>query len=180
MVEICLFFSNSPKRQLELENNIKSIEGATAKKLVSLCKTRWVARIDALEVFFDLFPVVITTLEVISEGSTSGWNAESCRSADYFLTKFQFVIAFVVAKQCLGYIKGLTISLQKRAKDICQACNEVSSIVTALTEVRANIDVKHREWFDIAVALCQKVNASAPELPRRCSHQTSRSNTPAW
>ena len=52
MVEICLFFSNSPKRQLELENNIKSIEGATAKKLVSLYKIRWVARIDALEVFF--------------------------------------------------------------------------------------------------------------------------------
>ena len=77
------FFSNSPKRHLELENNIKSIEGATAKKLVSLCIPRWVARIDALEVFFGLFPVVIMALEFISEGSTSGWNAESCRSADY-------------------------------------------------------------------------------------------------
>ena len=84
LVEICLSFPYSPKHQLELENNIKSIEGATAEKLVSLCKTRWVARIDALEVFFDLFPVVITTLEVISEGSTSGWNAESCRSADWY------------------------------------------------------------------------------------------------
>ena len=30
----------------------------------------------------------------------------------------------------------------------------------------------------MAVALCQKVNASAPELPRCCSCQTSRSNTP--
>ena len=95
------FFSNSPKRQLELEKYIKSIEGATAKKLVSLCKTRWVARIDAFEVFFDLFPAVIKTLEVISEGSASGWNAESCRSAENLMictTKFQFIIAFVVAK----------------------------------------------------------------------------------
>ena len=52
MVEICLFFSNSPKRQLELEKHINSLDCISAKKLLSLCKTRWVARIDALEVFF--------------------------------------------------------------------------------------------------------------------------------
>ena len=69
-----------------------------------------------------------------------GWNAESCRS---------------VTKQCLQYIKGLTISLQKRAKDICQAYNEVSSIVATLSEVRLTIDLKHKEWFDAAVALGQ-------------------------
>ena len=57
MVEICLFFSNSPKRQLELEKQIKELESdCTATKLVSLCKTRWVARIDALEVFFSIIP----------------------------------------------------------------------------------------------------------------------------
>ena len=37
MVEICLFFSNSPKRQLELEKH------APSRKLVDMCKTRWVA-----------------------------------------------------------------------------------------------------------------------------------------
>ena len=82
MVEICLFFSNSPKRQLELEKNIQSIEGATEKKLVNLCKTRWVARIDALEVFFNLFPAVVKTFEVISEGGATGWNPDSRRSAE--------------------------------------------------------------------------------------------------
>ena len=74
MVELS-FFSNSPKCQLELEKHINSIEGATAKKLVSLYKIRWVACIDALDVFFDLYPAIIKTLEVIREGSTSGWNA---------------------------------------------------------------------------------------------------------
>ena len=72
------------------------------------------------------------------------------------LTKFQFLIAFVVAKECLGYIKGLTIALQKRAQDICHAYSEVSSISSALQELHANIDTKHNEWFDIAVALGQK------------------------
>ena len=181
MVEICLFFSNSPKRQLELEKNIQSIQGATANKLVNLCKTRWVARIDALEVFFSLFPAVVRTLEVISEGGDTGWNQDSRRSADSLLiciTKFQFLIAFVVTKQCLEYIKGLTVSLQKRAKDICQAYSEVNTIVTALNEVRSDIDVKHKVWHDMAITLGEKVDAPEPQLPRRCGHQTARNNTP--
>lgn len=181
MVEICLFFSNSPKRQLELEKNIQSTESATAKKLVNLCKTRWVARIDALEVFHNLFPVVVKTLEIISEGGTTGWNQESRRMAGNLLvciTKFQFIIAFVVTRQCLEYIRGLTVSLQKRAKDICQAYSEVSGIVRALTEVRTNIDVKHKVWHDMAVALGEEVAASEPQLPRCCGRQTARNNTP--
>ena len=62
------------------------------------------------------------------------------------ITKFQF-IAFMMMRQCLAYIKGLTTSLQKRAKDICQAYGEVSNIVTTLSEVQATIDVKHKEWL---------------------------------
>ena len=114
IVKICLF-SNSPKHQLELEN-IQSIQSATASKLVNLYKTRWVARIHNLEVFFSLFPAVVRTLEVISEGGDTGWNQVSRRSADSLLiciTKYQSLIAFVVTKQCLEYIKGLSVSLQE-------------------------------------------------------------------
>ena len=165
MLEVCLFFSNSPKRQLELERNIQSIGDATAKKLVNLCKTRWVARIDALDVFYDLFPSVLKTFEVISEGTD--WNQESRRSAENLLTcitKFEFLLAFVVTKQCLGYIKGLTVSLQKRAKDICKAYSEVSSVIRALSEVRSDIDVKHKVWHDMALALGEKVSAASSVL----------------
>ena len=116
MVKICLFFSNSPKRELELETNIQAMNSGKATKLVSLCKTLWVARIDALEVFLDLYPTVVHTLEVISSGSAGGWNSDSCSSANSLLTcitQFQFVISFIVTSKCLGYIKGLTISLQR-------------------------------------------------------------------
>ena len=44
--------------------------------------------------------------------------------------------------------------------------------------VRENIDSYHKKWFDAAVALGQKVNASDPQLPRRCVRQTARSNVP--
>ena len=51
--QICLFFMFSPKRQQELTQNIEqlSVGEATHKKLVSIYKTHWVARIEAFEVF---------------------------------------------------------------------------------------------------------------------------------
>ena len=113
MVELCLFFSNFPKHQLELEKHLQSIQSTNAKKLVRLCKTRGIAHIDALEVFFDLYPAVVKRLEVISEGGITGWNTESAESVMLSITKFQFLIAYVVTKQCLQYTIGLTISLQK-------------------------------------------------------------------
>ena len=181
MVEICLFFSNSPKRQSELEKQITLVDSSRAQKLVSLCKTRWVARVNALEVFFDLFPAVVETFSIISSGSSSGWNSESCRAAESLLiciTRYQFIISFVVAKECLQYTKGLTVSLQKRANDICQAYSDVKTVIATLQDVRKNMVSKHRTWHETAITLGEKVNASQPQLPRRCSVQTSRSNTP--
>ena len=110
-----LFFSNSYKCQLELEKHISSLEDTTAKKLVSLYKTQWVARIDALDVFFDLFPAVIKTLEVISEGSTSGWNAEACKSAENLVICKNFCVHgcihkgayHITSKESQRYLPGL-------------------------------------------------------------------------
>lgn len=47
-----------------------------------------------------------------------------------------------------------------------------------MSEVRATIDIKQKEWFDTAISLGQKVNAPPPQLLRRCSTQTARCNTP--
>ena len=82
--EICLFFTYSPKRQQELQGHIENLPvGTTGKiKLVNLCKTQWVARIEALEVFRDMLPALVSTLEVIS--TAHGWSAESSKKAsDY-------------------------------------------------------------------------------------------------
>ena len=183
LVEICLFYANSPKRQHELELQVQAMENnsSTRGRLVSMCKTRWVARIDALEVFNDLFSAVVNTFETIGEGQSSGWNSDSARVATALLstiTQFKFIFAFVVALKGLGYLKGLTKSLQKRAKDICNAYSEVVNVQKALQNVRDSIDTNHKAWFDAALALGQKVNATAPQLPRRCSRQTARNNVP--
>ncbi len=54
----------------------------------------------------------------------------------------------------------------------------MKTVVAVLKGVRHNIDSRHKSWHDAAVTLGRKVNAPDPQLPRRCSVQTSRSNTP--
>ena len=97
--EICLFFNYSPKRQQELQEHIENLPvGTTGKsKLVNLCNTRLAARIEALEVFRDMLPVLVRTLEVIS--TAHGCSTESYKKASALLisiTQFQFLMSLEV------------------------------------------------------------------------------------
>ena len=78
MKQLSIFFEYSPKRALLLSDEIAELAAESKKtKLVSLCKTRWVARHDALNTFSDLFPLVIATLKAMAENEGGGWSADS-------------------------------------------------------------------------------------------------------
>ena len=133
--EICLLFNNSPKRQQGLQEHIKNLPvGTTVKtKLVNLCKTQWVARIEAFEVFRDML-LAVSTLEVIS--TAHGWSADFSKKASALLisiTQFQFLMYFEGTWAGFGFNKGLTISLQGQSKDIRCAYNEVVTVKEALS-----------------------------------------------
>ena len=71
------FFLNSPKRQLALETWIDSVlDGEKCKKLKEMCKTRWVERHEAFEVFSDLILPTVSCLEAIVNSSATEWNRE--------------------------------------------------------------------------------------------------------
>ena len=57
------------------------------------------------------------------------------------------------------------------SENICEAYAEVSTALAALQDVRKTINAKHKIWHDAAVNLGRKVNASEPQLPRRCAIQ---------
>ena len=178
--ELCLFFNLSPKRQSLLEDEIKAMENVSHTKLVNLCKTRWVARIDAYEAFAELMTALVTTLQTIS--SSPGWNTESSRKATSLIaavTNFTFIHAFVVTRHCLAYIKGLTKSLQSKTQDVVKAYKEVNSIIATLEDTRNSIDAKHVVWFQEAEQLGASISAPAAALPRVCGRQRHRPNMPA-
>ena len=66
--QVVLFFEWGPSKQQKLEENIEKLTTGTKRtKLKQLCRTRWVERHDAFEVFIDLLPAIVETLEDYSQ-----------------------------------------------------------------------------------------------------------------
>ena len=78
MKELALFFNNSPKRQMALEECFRK---ALSAKLIDLCRTGWAEGIDSLEVLFELLEAVVKALETIRSNDGGSWNMESMAQA---------------------------------------------------------------------------------------------------
>ena len=180
--KVAFFFENSPKRQETLESKIKATEQPNRRqKLLDLCKTRWIQRHEALEIFYQLFEVVVEVLQDMKI-SQSHWNRDTVADADAFLTaitKFEFLLALVVTWKGLSLVKGLRISLQSSSLDICKAYKSVTCTVRAVQMVRDEVDKYSHQWLDLAVEKSDAVGAEGPCIPRRCGRQRNRSNVPA-
>ena len=87
-------------------------------------------------------------------------------------------MAFVVCKSCLSYVLHISRSLQKKVKDICDAYSEVNTVIGALKEVRENVNDRTERWFKEAQDMGKPHDGPLPSLPRSCSRQTQRDNTP--
>ena len=115
------FFNFSPKR---FELLVKTIEemlpGANHKRLINVCKTRWVARIDGLDVFIEVFTAIVRCFEIIKANVDGTWNSESVKKAFYLFhatVSFSFIAPLVVVSRCLQVTCPLTVQLQDSALD---------------------------------------------------------------
>ena len=134
------FFDNSPKHQLALEKWITEVlpDSEKRRKLKSVCKTRWVERHEAFEVFFDLFLPLVCCLEEIKDANCNEWNQDTRTDAQsHFLalTRFPFIFALTVTKEVLGYTKALSVKLQARYVDVVKAFTEISMVKRTLRSV---------------------------------------------
>ena len=136
---------------------------------------------QCFDAFFELLQALFVTLQVFHP-DRGGRNTESSRQTFALLHAIQqyaFTHAFVVARHGLGYIKGITTSLQSRICDVVCAYGEVATVIKTVEEVHRNFDTHHKKWFDEAKALCTVVDAADPALPRICGCQQHRSNISA-
>ena len=145
------FFDGSPKRQQVLEKSIKEYcPTSSHRTLIDICRTRWVERIDCISRFEEMLPAVIQTWKEMEfneddiYNSNTSSDAESLRSC---CTKFSFVLALVVARECYR-MRGATLKLQSRShNDIIKGYSIVKDVVATLKEVRRNIEEYHHLWF---------------------------------
>ena len=147
------------------------------RKLVDLCKTRWVA----LVTFSSLYPAVVSNLEAISHNDGGGWNASSSTAAASLLncvTQFKFIVAFTTVSKVMSHIQALSVALQERAIDIVKAYSLVSRVMDRLKELRQKVDDTHLQWWKDVEAMARELDV--PEcMPRQCSRQVHRNQAPA-
>lgn len=180
--KILRFFSNSPKRQLALEDWLdKVLPDENRKKLKELCRTRWVERHEAFEVFSDLFLPTYCCLEAMAYSSASDWNRDTRSDAQSLLlamSQFSFIVALVCSHKVLAYTKGLSVKLQGRYMDVVRAHQDIQSVKTVITRVRSRVDSFHSQVYQEALTLSQRVDVEE-SAPRRAGRQQHRSNAPS-
>ena len=76
---VYVFFAAHPKRQTALEKAIAETKPKSSiTKLKDLCRTRWIQRIDALQVFQSLHVSVVSCMEGICSDGPRLWLSDSC------------------------------------------------------------------------------------------------------
>ena len=179
---VSVFFGAHPKRQRALEKAITDNQpDSTVSKLKDLCRTRWIQRIDALNIFQHLYPSIVACMESICSDGSGLWSSDSltdARSLQLAITTTDFICALVITNSCLKYLQALTSNLQAEAKDIIEAVKEINSVKAALQNARDKIDTYHCQCFDTVKEICNGIGMEA-SLPRRCGRQIYRSNVPA-
>ena len=104
------------KRQRALKKAISDCQpSSTARKLKDMHRTRWVQRIDVIEIFKPLHQSIVGCMENICNEDPGLWSADSitdARGLQLAITSTDFLCALVITNFCLKYIQALTTNLQ--------------------------------------------------------------------
>ncbi|KAG1714421.1 repressor of the inhibitor of the protein kinase [Nymphon striatum] len=192
--ETYLFFNASHKRQGFLERVIDIVvardrqlpEGrkhSKQHKLKGLCKTRWVARFEAIDNSIYLSSSVQTACDIIinphlyvddetlSELIKEAWNwdADTKTRAQGILANlgnFEFLVCLVTLRNVLQPLREITARLQKRDLDIRSAYTSLTEVYEDIEALRADIDDRFRLRYEDEVLVMAKELGVDEKVPR--------------
>ena len=177
--EISDFFNNSVPRTQYLTHVLKrDLPDASRQKLIDVCRTRWVERLDGFDIFVEYYAAIVTTLEEMKIKLVESFNDETVKQATqfyYLASSFEFIVVLVIVKSILGHTRPLTKILQGREMDLLRATSEASELKCILDEQRCQIDSHYDSWYRQIVNLAASVGTS-PSKPRTASVQRHREN----
>jgi len=167
----------------------KDFPDAKKTTLKNMCKTRWVERHEAYEVFFALFSSMMRALEVMANerlfagqygDAAWSWDTDSKNKASGLanaISSFSFIITLLKAMKYFSVLKPLSVKLQKRDLDVYEAHNNSNNVTDDLQVIRDNIKDIWTKWFDLVVTTAANVGV-VPSTPRRTNQQQHRDNVP--
>ena len=158
-----------------MEESIEKLTTGTKRtKLKQLCRTRWVERHDPFEIFIDLLPAIVETLEDYSQlPSTRKPGMPSANDLLIQFSKFDFLVTRVAVHKCLSYMKGLSKALQDSGLEIGKALDHISVVSDSLKNCRSDIDSFHSQLHEKACKLAEQYDVEV-KVPRICKRQTMR------
>ena len=148
------FFDASPKRFALLTTQIKDLlPNAYHYHLIHVCHTRWITRIDGLDVFAEIFVATVHCLDLIQSNVDRLWNTDSVRNTSglfHATTSFQFIVSLMVVCRCLEATRALTKHLQSSTFDVVAANKQVTLLYISLRRLRKEKEICHSEWYEEA------------------------------
>ena len=175
------FFNDSPKRTLVLKDKINEIvPTASRQKLLNVCRTRWIARIDGLKIFRNCYAAILAALDAINKDKASN-DADVCQRAGGMrkaVKKFEFIVCLALVERCLKCTKPLTCQLQSPSLDAAKAREKVPLLYLTIEDLRTDIDATHDSFYQMALDLAKESNIN-PDKKRTAEHQMHRANVPA-
>jgi hypothetical protein len=145
--EISYFFNFSEKRQQMLDKAITDLDLDTQKtKLLDICKTRWLQRIEGLDRFYDLFIPLFNCFERMSLNVDGNCNDKTRTGGAHFynlMGNFRFIVSLIVTKNLLDRCEPATRALQSSSMDILAAVETISSLSSVAQDLRDNVDEIH-------------------------------------
>ena len=132
--KVTTFLKKSNKKRIVLKKAFQ-ISGKKDVVLQSLCETRWVERITALERFSTNYVVIVRTLMAIGlwEDRNAKTKSQTLLKA---ITNSNFIMALFVCMATTDRFDTLSKNLQTVNKSLHDAMQEVQVAIDALEEIR--------------------------------------------
>lgn len=180
---VTYFFAYSETREKLLTEMVKKYRpDVTKKKLIDVCRTRWVSRVVGLENFEEFYVPLVLTFEIMFNSLPCGpYNSETrskASSLHTLITSFKFIATLVIVRNILSMTLPVTKLLQAESNDIVKGLHLVSSLRDLIACIREDIDSYHAKWYEEALKLANEVQVYEVK-PRTCLKQKHRSNVPA-
>ncbi|KAM7398540.1 hypothetical protein PAMA_006444 [Pampus argenteus] len=158
--KILHWLTGDAERQNKLEDMIIHVfqhnEGKGNELRDKLIKN-WEKSHDMHEVTVDILEAILLCLnELKGDGSSS----EQQQALQFFdaIRNFEFILSTVVQKNVLSVTKKLSQSLQGKPLDMLLAVNNLPDLKASLGQLKSDIDLHHKAWFEEAVALASKLH----------------------
>ena len=120
-----------------------------------------------MEVFQDLMPAVVSSLEEMNFNKEKTYSRETSATASSYLkaiTCFQSIVCLVVSRHVLNYSRQATVKLQMKERDILEGYKLIEVLRSTINHVINDIDHYHQLWYDEALDLATMLNVEEKML----------------